>query len=83
MTKPRTKPPPVRTCRVCRCTDAQGCRAGCYWSAADLCSTCHTVIDAVLEWYMLARAPSFVSLRHEIETEIAESAALLASSRSR
>jgi hypothetical protein len=29
-----------RECRQCGCTDARACLGGCYWVAADLCSTC-------------------------------------------
>lgn len=31
---------PVRTCRVCGCTDAKACEGGCSWVEADLCSKC-------------------------------------------
>jgi hypothetical protein len=30
----------VRRCRVCGCTDEEGCLEGCYWVAEDLCSSC-------------------------------------------
>lgn len=30
----------VRACRVCGCTDFQACEGGCWWVAADLCSSC-------------------------------------------
>lgn len=30
----------VRRCRVCACTDAWGCEAGCEWVEWDLCSEC-------------------------------------------
>lgn len=29
-----------RVCRVCGCTDAQGCLGGCCWVEEDLCSSC-------------------------------------------
>lgn len=32
--------PKVRRCRKCGCTDRQGCPEGCWWVAADLCSSC-------------------------------------------
>jgi len=31
---------PVRTCRVCGCTDELACEGGCAWAGADLCSRC-------------------------------------------
>lgn len=30
----------VRECRVCGCTDEEGCPEGCYWVEPDLCSNC-------------------------------------------
>lgn len=30
----------ARACRVCGCTDCQACEGGCWWVAADLCSSC-------------------------------------------
>jgi hypothetical protein len=30
----------VRRCRVCRCTDEDGCDGGCSWVEPDLCSAC-------------------------------------------
>jgi hypothetical protein len=30
----------VRRCRACGCTDEYGCPEGCWWVAADLCSSC-------------------------------------------
>jgi hypothetical protein len=32
-----------RKCRVCGCTDARGCLAGCGWVEEDLCSECGPV----------------------------------------
>ncbi|QQE80905.1 hypothetical protein [Alicyclobacillus sp. SO9] len=29
-----------RKCRVCGCTDLQGCPEGCWWVEEDLCSSC-------------------------------------------
>lgn len=34
---------PVRTCRVCGCTDEHGCPNGCFWVNDDLCSICGTL----------------------------------------
>lgn len=31
---------PVRTCRVCGCTEDRACEGGCSWLAFDLCSAC-------------------------------------------
>lgn len=31
---------PLRTCRVCGCTDDDGCCEGCWWAAPGLCSSC-------------------------------------------
>ena len=28
------------TCRICGCTDSNGCWGGCYWEEDDLCSKC-------------------------------------------
>lgn len=28
------------TCRLCGCTEARGCRGGCYWVLPDVCSQC-------------------------------------------
>jgi len=69
---------PVRTCRVCRCTDPEPCRGGCAWvdDKPDLCTTCYLMIDALAEWYMNAHWPSFAQLRHELETVIATMALL-------
>ena len=41
-----------RTCRVCRCTDAEPCRAGCAWinPYADLCTTCDALAEALVDW---------------------------------
>lgn len=41
----------MRKCRVCRCTEEDGCMGGCGWVEADLCSTCEETI-AVLCAYM-------------------------------
>ena len=30
----------LQRCRVCGCTDEQGCEGGCTWVAEDLCSRC-------------------------------------------
>ena len=30
----------IRQCRRCGCTDAVACPEGCFWVAADLCSSC-------------------------------------------
>lgn len=30
----------ARMCRVCGCTDQDGCPGGCWWVEADLCSAC-------------------------------------------
>ena len=30
----------ARQCRGCGCTDDEPCAGGCFWVAADLCSTC-------------------------------------------
>lgn len=30
----------LRCCRVCGCTDDEGCDDGCVWVAVDLCSNC-------------------------------------------
>lgn len=32
--------PPVRSCRVCGCTDARACPGGCWWVGPRLCSSC-------------------------------------------
>ncbi len=37
-----------RTCRVCGCTDSDGCPNGCFWVADDLCSNCGDVPPARL-----------------------------------
>lgn len=31
---------PVRTCRVCGCTERRACQGGCSWVSPDLCSKC-------------------------------------------
>lgn len=31
-----------RVCRVCGCTDYEGCDGGCMWVEDDLCSSCHS-----------------------------------------
>lgn len=33
-------PVPERSCRVCGCTDDEGCPEGCWWVADDRCSAC-------------------------------------------
>lgn len=30
----------VQQCRVCGCTEAHGCEAGCSWAETDLCTEC-------------------------------------------
>lgn len=30
----------LQTCRICGCTDEDGCPKGCYWVEDDLCSSC-------------------------------------------
>lgn len=32
----------LQTCRICGCTDEDGCPEGCYWVEEDLCSNCVT-----------------------------------------
>lgn len=34
------RPTPVRTCRLCGCSDDRACEGGCSWVSADLCSRC-------------------------------------------
>lgn len=36
---------PPRLCRVCACSDQDGCRVGCRWVAPDLCSACAREIE--------------------------------------
>lgn len=32
-----------RRCRMCGCTDDRACPGGCWWTEADLCSSCRPV----------------------------------------
>ncbi len=43
-----------RKCRICECTDFDGCASdigGCTWSEDNLCSTCAHIGAALLEWF--------------------------------
>ncbi len=35
----------VPACRVCGCTDEDGCPGGCWWVEPDLCSRCAEVLE--------------------------------------
>lgn len=39
----------IRTCRICGCTDSNGCENGCFWVDDDLCSNCGPVPPAQSE----------------------------------
>lgn len=46
-----------RKCRICECTDHDGCASdigGCSWTEPDLCSTCAEIGQALLEWFQSA-----------------------------
>jgi hypothetical protein len=46
-----------RKCRICECTDFDGCASdvgGCSWHEPDLCSTCAELGAAIIEWYQTA-----------------------------
>ena len=39
----------VRTCRYCGCTDDHACEGGCWWIAAEVCSSCAgRHVDAII-----------------------------------
>lgn len=44
-------------CRICECTDFDGCASdegGCRWVESDLCSTCAEISIALAEWFQAA-----------------------------
>lgn len=59
--KARRKPVGGR-CRICGCTDLEGCPDGCAWSDREhtLCSICHHMIDELKDYlegcYAVSRA---------------------------
>lgn len=55
----------MRKCRICECTDADGCALpdGCSWVADDLCSTCGDFLE-MMAAYMMVAGPHD---RHTIE----------------
>jgi hypothetical protein len=46
-----------RKCRICECTDFDGCASedgGCSWIQDDVCSTCGEIAEALLVWFQEA-----------------------------
>jgi hypothetical protein len=39
----------LQTCRVCGCTEDDGCEAGCWWIAENVCSECEEAAGLVVE----------------------------------
>lgn len=59
----------MRKCRICECTDADGCSTteGCHWQQPDLCSVCWDFI-VELTSYMTVCGPSHRQfLEHKTE----------------
>jgi hypothetical protein len=54
-------------CRVCGCTQIDGCPGGCDWIEADLCSVCDEAVTALAKWFLAARRPNFAGLQREHE----------------
>jgi len=59
-------------CRVCGCTEVDACEGGCAWEQGekDLCSTCGTVVRALLKWNEEARRPTLAALLRELKRQI-------------
>ncbi len=43
-------------CRICGCTDIQGCPGVCSWVESDLCSICDGLIESMAAFTMLTAA---------------------------
>lgn len=52
-------------CRVCGCTAADACPAGCSWVEDDLCSVCATAAEAIADWIGDARRVNWAALKRE------------------
>jgi hypothetical protein len=55
-------------CRVCGCTQVDGCNPPCGWIAGeDMCTTCWDAVQAVFTWTNSARRVNWAGLRREAE----------------
>jgi predicted Fe-S protein YdhL (DUF1289 family) len=62
-------------CRVCGCTEIDPCANACSWVEFDLCSTCYTAREALLEWHEQARRANWKALLRSLRpTKVAGSA---------
>ena len=52
-------------CRVCGCTEADGCPEGCSWVDDDLCSICASAAEAIAAWIYGARRANKTALWRE------------------
>lgn len=52
-------------CRVCGCTQADGCPGGCEWVDDDLCSVCSDAADALAAWIYGTRRANKTGLWRE------------------
>lgn len=58
-------------CRVCGCTQADGCPSGCGWVAGeDLCTGCDKAANALSQWLNGARRANKAALWREAESII-------------
>ena len=58
----------LQRCRVCGCTQVDGCNPPCGWIAGeDLCTTCYDAAQAVFTWLNSARRVNWAGLRREAE----------------
>ncbi len=50
-------PPAVKRCRVCSCTEENGCPTGCSWVEGStrsdaICTYCQDIVEQILMWHM-------------------------------
>jgi hypothetical protein len=56
---------PVRSCRLCGCTDLKACRGGCVWVSDRLCSACLPSVEETLDGLSLVAGTEHI-LRADI-----------------